>query len=409
MEIKDIIKRKAKDFKQEIIEVRRHLHQHPELSFQEIETVKFVEQKLIEYGVTKISRLVNTGLVALIEGKKPNSKIVALRADLDALPISETNVVNYRSINKGIMHACGHDVHTSSLLGVAKILQQLTNEFEGTIKLIFQPGEEKLPGGASLMIKEGVFQNPDVHSIIGQHVFPNLEVGKVGFKKGMYMASTDEIYVTVKGKGGHAALPAEYNNPLLIASKLLLELNKTFMETVPLYPLANGSDNKQIPTVLAFGKIIGNGATNIIPDEVKIEGTFRTMNEQWRNEAHQIIKNIANEIATTNNAVIDFNIEIGYPFLLNDDEVTERAILAAQEYLGKNNVIDLDLRMTAEDFAYYSQVKPACFYRLGVRNEKKGIVSGLHTSTFNIDEDALEIGVGLMSWLAISELKSLDV
>jgi amidohydrolase len=398
------IKQKAKAYKEDVIAIRRHLHQHPELSFKEFETAHFVEQKLKEFGITKVSRLMKTGVVALIEGKNPTVKVIALRADLDALPIQETNEVSYKSTNDGVMHACGHDVHTSSLLGAAKILQELSSEFEGTIKLIFQPGEEKLPGGASLMIKEGVLEHPNVETIIGQHVFPNMEVGKVGFRKGMYMASTDEIYVTVKGKGGHAAIPAEYNNPLLIASTLLLELNKAFMVQVPAYSLIE-ADNEHIPTVLAFGKIIGNGATNVIPDEVKLEGTFRTMNEAWRKNAHEKMKKIAAEIAKNHHATIDFNIEIGYPFLVNDDEVTERAQQAAIAYLGKENVEELQIRMTAEDFAYYSQVKPACFYRLGTRNEQKGINAGLHTSKFNVDESALEISIGLMAWLAISELK----
>lgn len=402
MDLKNLIKNKANAYKHEVIAIRRHLHQHPELSFNEVETANYVEQKLREFGITKISRLVKTGIVALVEGKNPTAKVIALRADIDALPIQETNVVDYKSKNDGVMHACGHDVHTSSLLGVAKILQELTSEFEGTLKLIFQPGEEKLPGGASLMIKEGVFENPNPESIIGQHVFPNLEVGKVGFRKGMYMASTDELYITVKGKGGHAALPAEYNNPLIIASSLLLELNKAFMEQVPAY----SNNNEPIPTVLAFGKIVGNGATNVIPELVKIDGTFRTMDEKWRSRAHKKMKEIAENVAKNYNAQIDFNIELGYPFLVNDEALTTKAQQAAVAYLGQENVIDLDIRMTAEDFAYYSQIKPACFYRLGVKNNSKGINSGLHTSTFNIDEDALEISIGLMTWLAISELKA---
>ncbi|MGZ4118661.1 MAG: M20 metallopeptidase family protein, partial [Bacteroidia bacterium] len=296
--------------------------------------------------------------------------------------------------NEGVMHACGHDVHSASLLGAAKILNELKDEFEGTIKLIFQPGEEKLPGGASLMIKEGVLENPKPQSIFGQHVFPSMEVGKVGFRKGMYMASTDEIYVTVKGKGGHAAMPADYNNPLLIASNILLELNNAFMK-----------QEQKIPTVLAFGKIVGNGATNVIPEEVKIEGTFRTMNEAWRKEAHAKMKSLAEEIAKKMGGVCDFKIENGYPFLVNDEKTTTLAMKAAAEYLGKENVEELPLRMTAEDFAFFSQQAPACFYRLGTGNKSKGITSGVHTSTFDIDERALEIGAGLMAWLALNELK----
>ncbi|NCP45631.1 MAG: N-acyl-L-amino acid amidohydrolase [Flavobacteriales bacterium CG18_big_fil_WC_8_21_14_2_50_32_9] len=401
--MKNLIQQKAAEYKAEIIAMRRHLHQHPELSFDEIETSKFVCKQLTEYGINYKKDIVKTGIVALIEGKNPTKKIIALRADLDALPIIEENEVSYKSLNNGVMHACGHDVHTASLLGVAKILNELKDKWEGSVKLIFQPGEEKLPGGASLMIEEGVLENPSPVSIIGQHVYPQLEAGKVGFRKGMYMASTDELYLTIKGKGGHAALPSEYNNPLLIASTLLLELDKAFMKQVPCYSLIE-SDNERIPTVLAFGKIIGNGATNVIPNEVKIEGTFRTMNEAWRTEAHYKMKNIAEEIVTNLGGSCVFEIRKGYPFLVNDEEVTQNAIDAAIQFLGKENVIDLDVRMTAEDFAYYSQVIPACFYRLGIA--KKNVkASGLHTPTFDIDENAIETSIGLMSWLAINELK----
>lgn len=397
------IKILAQKYFNEVVEIRRHLHAHPELSFEEFNTAAYIASKLQEYKIPYKQGIVKTGIVAYIEGKTPSKKTIALRADMDALPITETNNCEYKSTNNGVMHACGHDVHTASLLGAAKILNELKSEFEGTIKLIFQPGEEKLPGGASLMIKEGVLKNPEVSCIFGQHVFPSMETGKVGFRKGMYMASTDELYVTVKGKGGHAAMPAEYNNPLLIASALMIELNKNFMEMPPAYSTLEG-DNQHYPTVLAFGKITGNGATNVIPDEVKIEGTFRTMNEDWRSNAHTKMKTVANEIASKHNAVIDFKIEKGYPFLVNDEKLTSKAQLAAEQYLGKENVEELPIRMTAEDFAYFSQQLPACFYRLGTGNKSKGITSGVHTSTFDIDEQALEIGAGLMAWLALNEL-----
>ncbi|MGZ4056334.1 MAG: M20 metallopeptidase family protein [Bacteroidia bacterium] len=393
-ELKSKLQALSKQYLSEIIAIRRHLHAHPELSFEEFNTSDFIASKLKEYGIPFRQGIVKTGIVALIEGKNASKKVVALRADMDALPITEANVCEYKSKNEGVMHACGHDVHSASLLGAAKILNELKDEFEGTIKLIFQPGEEKLPGGASLMIKEGVLENPKPQSIFGQHVFPSMEVGKVGFRKGMYMASTDEIYVTVKGKGGHAAMPADYNNPLLIASNILLELNNAFMK-----------QEQKIPTVLAFGKIVGNGATNVIPEEVKIEGTFRTMNEAWRKEAHAKMKSLAEEIAKKMGGVCDFKIENGYPFLVNDEKTTTLAMKAAAEYLGKENVEELPLRMTAEDFAFFSQQAPACFYRLGTGNKSKGITSGVHTSTFDIDERALEIGAGLMAWLALNELK----
>lgn len=397
------IKIAAKNYLQEAIDIRRYLHQHPELSFEEYNTSEFVAKKLTEYGIPFQKGFVKTGIVGIIEGKNPNKKVIALRADMDALPITETSTCSYKSQNMGVMHACGHDVHTASLLVAAKILNELKADFEGTVKLIFQPGEEKLPGGASLMIKEGILENPKVNSVFGQHVFPSMETGKVGFRKGMYMASTDELYIAVKGKGGHAAMPAEYNNPLLIAAALLLELNKNFMEMPPAYSTLE-TDNLRYPTVLAFGKIIGNGATNVIPDEVKIEGTFRTMNENWRMNAHEKMKSIASEVASMYNATIDFKIEKGYPFLVNEETLTSKAQQAAEEYLGKENVEELPIRMTAEDFAYFSQQLPACFYRLGTGNKSKGITSGVHTSTFDIDEQSLEIGAGLMAWLAINEL-----
>lgn len=396
MDIKSIIKDKAALYKTEVIAIRRHLHQHPELSFNEYETANFVEQKLKEFGITKISRLVKTGVVALIEGKNPSAKVIALRADLDALPIQETNEVDYKSKNDGVMHACGHDVHTSSLLGVAKILQELRTDFEGTIKLIFQPGEEKLPGGASLMIAEGVFENPNPESIIGQHVYPELEAGKVGFKSGMYMASTDEIYVTVKGKGGHAALPHLLIDPVLITSHIIVALQQ----------VVSRLNKPTTPSVLSFGKVSANGATNIIPDKVCLEGTFRTMDEEWRAKAHIKMKKMAETIAESMGGECEFNIVKGYPFLVNDEDLTNKLKQAAIDFLGIDNVIDLELRMTAEDFAYYSQVKPACFYRLGIRNDNKQINAGLHTSKFNIDEDAIETSIGLMTWLAICEMQS---
>jgi len=407
--LKSKIQELSKKYLSETIQIRRHIHSHPELSFEEFKTSDFIASKLKEYNIPFTQGIVKTGIVALIEGTKEapspaerdGERCVAIRADMDALPITEQNNCEYKSKNEGVMHACGHDVHTASALGVAKILNELKNEFDGTIKIIFQPGEEKLPGGASLMIKEGVLENPKPSTIFAQHVFPSMETGKVGFKSGMYMASTDELYITVKGKGGHAAMPNDYVNPLLIASEIILELNSAFMSPSPTLPKGEGV---KAPTVLAFGKIIGNGATNVIPEEVKIEGTFRTMDEQWRKEAHLKMKSIAENIAEKMNGKCEFTIMNGYPFLVNDENTTNKAKQAAEEYLGKDNVEELPLRMTAEDFAFFSQQVPACFYRLGTGNKAKGITSGVHTPTFDIDENSLEIGAGLMAWIAINEL-----
>ncbi|MDG1477899.1 MAG: M20 family metallopeptidase [Vicingaceae bacterium] len=390
-----LIKGKATLYKAEVIEIRRHLHRNPELSFQEFNTSKFVCDKLEEYGIEYEKGIVKTGIVGLIKGSNPTSKTIALRADLDALPILEENDVTYKSVNDGVMHACGHDVHTSSLLGAAKILNEIKDQFEGTIKLIFQPGEEKLPGGASLMIKEGVLENPSPYAVIGQHVFPQLETGKVGFRSGMYMASCDELYVTIKGKGGHAALPHQNVDPILISSHIIVALQQLISRVIP----------PTVPAVLSFGNIIGKGATNIIPDKVELEGTFRAMNEEWRKIAHKKMIKMAESIAESMGGECIFRIEKGYPFLVNDEKVTNIAKSAAIQFLGEENVVELNLRMTAEDFAYYSQVKPVCFYRLGIKNEAKGITSGLHKSTFNIDEDAIETSIGLMSWIALQELK----
>lgn len=385
-----------------VVEIRQHLHKHPELSFREFETSKFIQQQLTEAGIHFTSGHVETGIIALIKGKNPDKKTLLLRADMDALPITEKNNADYRSCNEGVMHACGHDAHSAAILGAAFILNELKDEWEGTVKIMFQPGEEVLPGGSSLMIKDGVLENPKVDKALALHVFPNLEAGKAGFKGGMYMASTDELYLTVSGKGGHAAMPAEYINPLIIASEILLKINTEFMLPGSL----KGSAGENIPTVVAFGKIEGKGATNVIPEKVEIEGTFRTMDEDWRNQVHQQLQNIVKNLSSKYGVESHLRIEKGYPFLVNDVALTKACFAAAQEYLGKNNVEELPLRMTAEDFAYITQKVPSCFYRLGTANKEKGITSGVHTATFDIDENALQTGMGLMAWLAVNELNN---
>jgi amidohydrolase len=396
MMLKDKIKSLAKAYKEEVIANRRHLHSHPELSYQEFETAKYVASKLEEIGISDLEQKANTGWTALIKGKNPEKKVVALRADMDALPIIEANDVSYKSQNPGVMHACGHDAHTASLLGAAKILNEVKDQFEGTIKLIFQPGEEVAPGGASYMIKDGALENPKPAGIIGQHVMPFIPAGKVGFRKGIYMASADEIYITVKGKGGHGAMPETLIDPVLIASHMIVALQQ----------VVSRAASPKIPSVLSFGKVEALGATNVIPNEVKIQGTFRTLNEDWRAKAHEKMLSIAKGLVEGMGGEVDFEIRKGYPFLKNDPELTARATDAAKVYLGEENVVDLDIWMAAEDFAYYSQEIDGCFYRLGTRNEAKGIISGVHTPTFDIEEDALEIGAGLMAWLAVAELEN---
>lgn len=387
------IKQLAIQNSKETIANRQHIHQNPELSFHEFETQAFIKTRLDSYGIHS-EKIANTGLIALIEGKNPSKKVVALRADIDALPILETNDLPYISKNPGIMHACGHDVHASSLLATAKILQEVKGDFEGTVKLLFQPAEEKAPGGASIMIEEGALENPKPNGILGQHVATNIPVGKIGFREGMYMASADELYLKVKGLGGHGAMPDNCIDPVVIASHIIVAMQQ----------IISRNKNPKLPSVLTFGKFIANGATNVIPDEVNIEGTFRAMDESWRAEGLAKMKKLAEGIAEAMGGSCEFHVLKGYPFLKNNPELTRRMKSAAIEYMGEDNVIDLDIWMAAEDFAFYTHHVDACFYRLGVRNEERGIINGVHTPNFNIDEQALEHGPGLMAWLAIQEL-----
>lgn len=395
MPLKEKIKELAATYHQEIIDIRRHLHQHPELSYHEVETGKYIAAKLQEYNIEHEHGWAENGVVGLIKGKNPDKKVIALRADIDALPITEANDVPYKSQNNGVMHACGHDVHTSSLLGVAKMLNDIKDQFEGTVKLIFQPAEEMFPGGASIMIKEGVLENPKPVSMTGQHVHPPLEAGKIGLRPGMYMASADELYMTVTGRGGHGALPHECIDPILITSHIIIALQQ----------IVSRNANPTIPNVLTFGKINSTGgSTNVIPNEVKLKGTFRTMNEEWRTEAHQKMVKMAETIAESMGGTCELNVVKGYPMLFNDHDLTKNIKARAIDFLGAENVVDLPIRMTAEDFAYYSQAMPSCFYRLGTGNKAKGITSPIHTNTFDIDERALETSIGLMTWLAVQEL-----
>ncbi len=395
MELVKIIQQLADNFLSDTVAIRRHLHAHPELSFNEYQTSAFIQNKLSEYGISFQNGIADTGIVAIVEGQNPGSRTVALRADMDALPIEEANNVPYKSNNKGIMHACGHDAHTASLLCTARILTQIKNQFEGTVKFIFQPAEEKNPGGASLMIKAGALENPKPAAIIGQHVYPLMAAGKVGFKSGMMMASADEIYVRIKGKGGHGAVPQLTIDPIAISAQIITALQQ----------IVSRKADPTTPSVLTFGRIASVGGTyNVIPDEVRLEGTFRTMDEKWRFEAHQKMKQMACGIAEAMGAVCEFDIEVGYPYLINDTDLTERCRQSAIEFLGHENVEELPLRMTAEDFAYYTHVTKGCFYRLGTADFERGICSQVHTPTFDIDEKSLAVGAGLMTWLALKEL-----
>jgi amidohydrolase len=382
------IKDLAKKYSAEFIAVRHHLHAHPELSYKEFETSAFIQQKLKEFGIP-FEIKATTGVIGLIKGKNPTKRVIALRADMDALPIVEENNVDYKSTNNGIMHACGHDVHSSCLLGAAKILNELKGEWEGTVKLIFQPGEEKNPGGASILIKEGVLENPAPQAIFALHVHPTLEVGKLSFRSGMVMASADELYFTIKGKGGHAAAPQATADTILIAANLIVSLQQ----------IVSRNNNPFNPSVLSITSVQGGYTTNVIPSEVKLMGTFRAMNEEWRFKAHELITTMAKDVVHSMGGEIDIKIDVGYPFVLNDKPLTDAARKKAQDYMGLTHVEETELRMGAEDFAYYTHKIPGCFFRLGAGNKAKGITSGVHTPTFNIDENAIEIGIGMMAFL----------
>lgn len=386
--MKQKVKQLSEKYFQRVVELRRQIHANPELSWKETETAKLVAHELMKAGWQVQTRVAKNGVIGILNTKHAGQKCIALRADMDALPIKEENQIDYCSKNEGVMHACGHDVHTANLLGVAMILAELKDELEGTYKFIFQPSEEKIPSGAEAMIREGVLANPTVDKIIGLHVSPELETGTFGFCSGKFMASSDEIYLTVNGKGGHAARIEELKNPLLIAAEILLELRQL--------------TNPQTPVVLSFGKIEGKGATNVVPDKVEIAGTLRCFDETLRFQLHHQIEFTCERVAEKYLCTCEVNILKGYPVLINNEQLTKQCRMLAADFTGEKNVITMPPRMGSEDFAYYTHQVPACFYRLGVGNKKQGITSGLHTSTFNIDESTLKESIGLMSWMAIN-------
>lgn len=380
----------------QLIAYRRHIHQHPELSFKEYETSAFIQNVLRDAGIP-FQVMVETGVVALIKGNKTNSdKCIALRADMDALPIQERNEVSYASQNNGVMHACGHDVHTACLLGAALVLNDMTNEFSGTVKLIFQPGEEVSPGGANLMVQAGVLQNPEVNAIVGLHVFPEMPVGYLGFKSGEYMASSDELYITVKGRGGHAALPHKCVDPITIAADIIMSLQQ----------IVSRKANALTPTVLSFGKIQGGHTNNVIPDEVVLEGTLRTFDEVWRKEALSLIEKICQDIAGAYGGSAEFNHPPGYPSVFNNVALTERVTNLAKAYWGSDRVESLDRRMTAEDFSFYSHQTSGCFFRLGTNTNNEENITHVHNAGFNVDENAIAIGSETMIAISLEYLNN---
>jgi len=399
MSVSDQIESLLSDqFLNKLIQIRRRLHLFPELSFEEHQTSAYIREILDEWGIEYTFPFVKTGILARIKGDKPGRRI-ALRSDMDALPVTEETGLEFQSRNPGVMHACGHDIHMTSLLGTLGILDQLKHLIEGEVLFVFQPGEEKIPGGAKLMLEEGVFKDSPPDLIIAQHVLPDMEAGRVGFKSGMYMASSDEIYISIRGKGGHGALPRHINDPVLMAAHVLITLQQEINRKSP----------SNIPTVLSFGKVVANGAVNVIPNQVELEGTFRTMNEPWRKEAHQLIIKLASGIAASMGGSCEVEIRKGYPVLHNHEGLTREAKSLALELLGPDQVEELDIRMTAEDFAWFAQSIPGMMYRLGVKEKGSEQVFPLHSSGFRVDESALRTGISLFSYLSIGLLKSTAV
>jgi amidohydrolase len=394
--IKEIILSGSVELHKEVIDIRRHFHKYPELSYMENHTSAFICEWLKSHNIPYRNNIAGTGIIGVINGKGTGKRVIAVRAEMDALPITEKNETDYTSLNRGKMHACGHDAHMAIVMGSALLLQSLEENFGGKILLIFQPGEEKSPGGARLMIESGELNNPKPDIFIATHNLPELEAGKIGYKAGSYLASCDEIYITVEGKGGHAALPGLTTDQIYIASKLVIRLKETMLQQNAL---------NRIPTVLGIGRISGEGATNVIPEKVEIAGTFRTFDEKWRAAGIELVKKVAAETAHEFGVNINVRIEEGYPVLINDEKLTTEAIRFSEELVGKENVKTYEMRMSSDDFSFYSAIAPSLYYRTGMSKRKPdGEICKLHTPDFDIDEEGLKTGVANMCWLIINFL-----
>lgn len=377
----------------ETVRLRRQLHRRPELAFEEHETAALVARELTALGLDVQTGVARTGVVAHVVGAEPGPT-VALRADMDALPIHEATDLDFASERDGVMHACGHDVHTASLLVAARLLVEIRGELRGTVRLLFQPSEEKLPGGATVMIADGVLGAMGSHAaparILGQHVAPQLPAGVIGVRSGPFMASADELYLTIRGTGGHAAEPEALVDPVLVQAHVLVALQAVISRHRP----------PGIASILSFGRVEADGATNIVPDTVRLVGTFRSMDEAWRERAHALIRRTAEKTAEAFGATCEVEILVGYPSLTNDAATAAWVRETAVGFNGAEHVADLPMWYASEDFAWYTQQIPGCFSILGVGNEADGITHGLHTPRFAVDEAALAVGPGFLAALA---------
>lgn len=389
------IKKSAFELKDKLIEMRRHFHQYPEIGFEEVKTSEYIADTLSKLDMEVKTGIAKTGVVGILKGD--GDKTIGLRADMDALPVSEQNDVEYKSRQEGKMHACGHDSHMSMLLGAATILSQIKEQLKGTVKFIFQPSEESLPGGAKRMIEEGVLESPKVDAIFGMHVDPTIETGKIGYKSGPFMAFSSEFNIVLKGKGGHAAVPQASIDPIVMASDVIQELQKIVSRwTSPIEPI-----------VLTIGSIHSGTAFNIIPETAKMEGTTRVVNMDLAKKIPHKIETILKNITEIYGGSYEFKFLPGYPALINDKQFTNFVSRVIENLFGKENALELEEPlMGGEDFAYYLQKVPGTFLRLGSANDEKESTYPWHHPRFNIDEDVLPIGTSLFAACSLEYLGS---
>jgi len=398
VELVDRIRENSAEIFSEVVSLRRDIHRHPELAYEEVRTTALIKDYLLNLGITPEPSLLETGVVAVIRGgsKAARNNLVALRADIDALPLHEENLHGFCSLESGKMHACGHDMHTAMLLGAANILSRIKDELAGDVLLVFQPAEEKAPGGAKPLLDAGLFRQFKPSAIIGQHCFPSVENGKVALCKGSFMAAADELYFTVTGQGGHASAPHKAADPVLAAAHIITAVQHLVSRVAPPYE----------PAVVSIASIHGGNATNVIPRQVTMSGTMRTMNEEVRSLLQERLRQTVTHIATALGVEAELEIRQGYPVLYNNPHVTEKAEKICTEYLGRENVLTCESIMTAEDFAYYLQECPGTFWQIGTGMGNNDKSNTLHSPTFDPEERALETGSGLLAYAAFRILES---
>ena len=369
-----------------VIADRRHLHQHPELGFQEFETSAFVADRLRQLGVEDVrTGIATTGVTGIIRGGRGLGKVVLLRADMDALPIHEQNDVDYKSVNQGVMHACGHDAHTSMLLAVSRLLMDRRDEFAGTVKVLFQPAEEG-GGGAKVMIDEGVMDDPKVDAVFGLHMDQDSPVGTIGWVAGPAGAASDRFDLTIQGRGGHGARPSRCVDPIVVGSEIIVALQTIVSREI----------NPILPAVITIGAFRAGEAPNVIPDTAEMRATVRSFDPEVRELLQKRISEIIEGIATTMRATVDLRYHLGYPPLINEPEMTELVRQVATDVVGPERTVEGKPQMGSEDFSYFLQRVPGSFFNVGTKNPDKGLIWGHHHPRFDIDEEGMSYGIETM-------------